>query len=696
MATPAPPHGEMLQTHAEGAEEPGVGLTAATLPHFGHDFSQIPIHAPAAGAIQTKLAISKLGDEYEQEADRISEQVMRMPEPQLQRACACGGGCPNCQAEQPGQENERLQAKRVASSDLEQTAVPPMVHEALRSPGQPLDPATRGFVEPRFGYDFSQVRVHCGTTAEQSAGDVNAHAYTVGHNVVFGAGRFAPGTHQGLKLIAHELTHVVQQSGPDQQGKALRSSVTGTRDSLQRPPNAPLAPARSLVAGTDFGRALQRAPVTEKRRFTPTRFSDTQVLITAVVKDSPKQEDLVGACNYLDALPMARTLSLLLQIAARKPAAAVAALQATALQGWGTSHVRAALAAVMLKGEISRVGFAAEHASSNDLAVLPAQDAAQVLDVLGPTVPELAAMQQSKGFQALRPDEQARLTFLIGGSTSLSVHAPAALRTVLADRRANKDDPATFRKFLTDEKYQRFHPGLPSGKARQRDPFTVRTAVEVPNYAFGGQGTLTANAIRYDVVIDAKDATGKDFQQTIPVFIPKSGGPKDKRYQIPTINEVAETLASTPDVSRSKIVHVDMHWMTESSAPDTGGPPPDNVETKMAAGADGVVNIYPIKNQPHDRATLAMSLIHETGHTASLAAWGDSDTDKRWDPWRAAMKADGMAVSQYSKESLDDDFAESWAFYVPVVGTPREAEVRALIPARCKLMDTLLWQKPVP
>ena len=65
----------------------------------------------------------------------------------------------------------------------------------------------------RFGHDFSRVRVHSGGAAEQSARDVNANAYTVGHNIVFGAGRFAPGTHEGRRLIAHELTHVVQQSG---------------------------------------------------------------------------------------------------------------------------------------------------------------------------------------------------------------------------------------------------------------------------------------------------------------------------------------------------------------------------------------------------------------------------------------------------------------------------------------------------
>jgi hypothetical protein len=203
----------MLQTDAG---QPEAELTGPASPRFGQDLSRIPIHPPAAGAIQTKLAINELGDGYEEDADRMAEQVMRTPEPQLQRACPCGGGCPKCHTEQPGREHESLQTKRVQASDTAQIAAPPSVHEVLRSPGQLLDAATRAFMEPRFGHDFSRVRVHSGTAAEQSAQDVNAYAYTMGHHVVFGAHRLAPGTHEGQRLLAHELTHVVQQSGADE------------------------------------------------------------------------------------------------------------------------------------------------------------------------------------------------------------------------------------------------------------------------------------------------------------------------------------------------------------------------------------------------------------------------------------------------------------------------------------------------
>ncbi|HLG14203.1 MAG TPA: DUF4157 domain-containing protein [Blastocatellia bacterium] len=87
------------------------------------------------------------------------------------------------------------------------------MHEVLNSPGQPLDTHTRAFMEPRFGHDFSQVRVHADTRAAESARTVNALAYTVGSDIAFGGGEYAPGTKGGRRLLAHELTHVVQQQG---------------------------------------------------------------------------------------------------------------------------------------------------------------------------------------------------------------------------------------------------------------------------------------------------------------------------------------------------------------------------------------------------------------------------------------------------------------------------------------------------
>jgi outer membrane protein OmpA-like peptidoglycan-associated protein len=179
-------------------------------------------------ALQTKLAINAPGDRYEQEADRVSEQVTRMPEPDLaatsgmssavhsvQRACSCGGSCDSCQTEQSGVEHERLQMKTAGGGGLGQagpspTVAPPSVQGVVNSPGQPLDAATRAFMEPRFGHDFSRVRIHTGGSADLSARSINALAYTVGSDIAFASGRFSPGSHDGRRLLAHELAHVVQ------------------------------------------------------------------------------------------------------------------------------------------------------------------------------------------------------------------------------------------------------------------------------------------------------------------------------------------------------------------------------------------------------------------------------------------------------------------------------------------------------
>ncbi len=155
------------------------------------------------------------------------------------RACACGGSCPHCQAKSAlkigapddGHEREaeavadRVVRMKSGDAPLSSTpssrnaigghgnAAPASVDSALRSPGHALDADARAFFEPRFGHDFSPVRVHTGAAAGRSATDLGAEAYTVGRDIVFGAGRFAPGTHEGRRLLAHELTHVVQQSG---------------------------------------------------------------------------------------------------------------------------------------------------------------------------------------------------------------------------------------------------------------------------------------------------------------------------------------------------------------------------------------------------------------------------------------------------------------------------------------------------
>jgi hypothetical protein len=178
--------------------------------------------------MQAKLEVGAVDDPLEREADEVAEKVMRMPDagafappsakgdgiPGVLRRCACGGTCTDRQKKKSaGEKWEQVQTKRVNGSDGGPAKAPASVYGVLRSSGQPLDRSTRAFMEPRFGRDFSRVRVHSNAAAQQSAREVNAQAYTLGPNIVFGAGRFAPTTHEGKWLIAHELTHVMQQNG---------------------------------------------------------------------------------------------------------------------------------------------------------------------------------------------------------------------------------------------------------------------------------------------------------------------------------------------------------------------------------------------------------------------------------------------------------------------------------------------------
>lgn len=143
--------------------------------------------------LQTKLAISTPGDSFELEADRVADQVLGSAGPSIM------GGAPlNIQRHSGG----------ASSASAE---VPASVDRALAGPGQAMDPALRQDMQQRFGYDFSSVRIHTDPAAAQSAEEIGAHAYTVGSDIVFANNRYAPQSGAGRHLLAHELTHVVQQ-----------------------------------------------------------------------------------------------------------------------------------------------------------------------------------------------------------------------------------------------------------------------------------------------------------------------------------------------------------------------------------------------------------------------------------------------------------------------------------------------------
>lgn len=183
-----------------------------------------PLHRP----LQAKLEVGSVSDPLEREADRVADGIMRIGPLTSQGATGQSQTlqrkCDHCAEED--KEQEKLSRKE-SDAGAPQSMAPRIVHDTLRTPGQPLDPRTRAFFEPRFGYDFSSVRIHADSQAAESARAVRAHAYTVGSDLVFASGRYAPESGAGRQLLAHELAHVTQQAAarPEKTRRLQRQSA---------------------------------------------------------------------------------------------------------------------------------------------------------------------------------------------------------------------------------------------------------------------------------------------------------------------------------------------------------------------------------------------------------------------------------------------------------------------------------------
>jgi Domain of unknown function (DUF4157)/Protein of unknown function (DUF2778) len=237
-------HTALARNLARNKDQPVANTAHYTAPTSRPlwDFGQIPLRpvtgprsshpapiTPLADRLQAKFIVGQANDPFEREADHLADQVLSMADrdspaagsaaPQsgvsrhpsaavVRQKCACQGSWAPCDA----CKNNHGVVQRTAYCPGPAYA-PPAVDRVSTSTGRPLDSATKSFMEPRFGLDFSGVRVHTDTAAEQSARDLRAHAYTVGNHIIFGQGRYAPGTYEGRRLLAHELSHVAQQSG---------------------------------------------------------------------------------------------------------------------------------------------------------------------------------------------------------------------------------------------------------------------------------------------------------------------------------------------------------------------------------------------------------------------------------------------------------------------------------------------------
>ena len=198
-------------------------------------------------SLQPKLRISAPDDKYEREADHVADQVMRskgisfgvrMPEPALQRQPAEEDGdmeIMSSGSQVHADEEETLQAKGTSGTRPAMSAGAGEKIRSLQGGGQPLPEAERLFFESRMGHDFRHVRIHDGEAAAEAAQSVNARSFTLGRDVVFNQGEYSPGTSSGKRLLAHELTHVVQQLGTAPQRATVNSSrIAPSSPGIQR------------------------------------------------------------------------------------------------------------------------------------------------------------------------------------------------------------------------------------------------------------------------------------------------------------------------------------------------------------------------------------------------------------------------------------------------------------------------------
>ena len=181
----------------------------------------------------TRLQLTEHDDEYEREADQIADQVVHMRQTLSQSKTA-------------KTTPSTLAQRKPSGRKVRSGTAPPIVRDVLASPGAPLDAATRAFFEPRFGHDFGNVRIHADATAAESARAVEALAYTGGEHIVFGRELYAPESAFGTRVLAHELTHVIQQSATQEPSYLQRA--TGVDPSIEKE-DEPI-PLQADISGT--------------------------------------------------------------------------------------------------------------------------------------------------------------------------------------------------------------------------------------------------------------------------------------------------------------------------------------------------------------------------------------------------------------------------------------------------------------
>jgi hypothetical protein len=257
---------------------------------------------------QRKLRIGVVDDPLEREADWIAERVAQTSDRRshgsstsgdlaLRRKCACGGSSEGMGECEECKKKRETALQRSPTQAKGPGVVPAVVHDVLNSSGKPLGSRERAFFEPAFGHDFSHIRIHTDERAAESARSVNALAYTVGRDIVFDTGRYAPCTKNGRKLLAHELTHTVQQSSDE----VIRRVP---------PTPTPLPPTVPAAGPSDFQILRVEGSTTAEIFFTKnssTLTPDAKTQIASIKSSPPSSVKLFGFSSADETASVAQT-----------------------------------------------------------------------------------------------------------------------------------------------------------------------------------------------------------------------------------------------------------------------------------------------------------------------------------------------------------------------------------------------------
>lgn len=595
----------------EVVKKPSTAATRESKPLLSaseHFLSAAPVQ------VQRKNELSQPGDALEKEADMTADKIMTKSE--------------------QGASSHSTGANTANASTA---TIPQSISGA--SGGNAMNSSTREKMEGAFGADFSGVRIHTGPEAESMSRSIGAQAFTYGQDIYFNNGKYSPSTSQGQHLLAHELTHVVQQVN----GKKSIFRKIGDGHDLRAPRFQGDPDLEAIYDGEKLAKNGSKGPHIVTLQ---------QALIDSGFPLPKYQADGSFGSETLNAVKMFQ---------------AAIGFSKTDQDGVVGKKTMEALDARFTEGAKTAVP-----------EVPKSVDPAKELEYLTTKMPVMMSVAMSDGYKALNPAEMLKFSLYIGGyDPYISKPAFNDFSPKFASGTFDATKPESFRDYLKTQ------PGVPqlvaSGPNLMKDKRTATSFTgpeEVSKFKFRSG---KADALKYVV---------KAGTVNILVYLPKNPDPANGNYH--TIDEVAKGLGILPAVSLASVnaVHVepnrnpdDPYWAKKYNKP--------NFYSYMTAGSSGIINIYPTPNK-NSQDQMDTSLIHETGHIISQRRFGeDSSKGRNWTNWSRAASEDIILPSGYAKSSPAEDFSESLALFSQVAGTVYEGGIRALMPERSKIMDTV-------